>query len=124
LILLLDTHALLWALADSPRLSPAARDAIEDSGNIVLASVASAWEIAIKTALGRLDAPDDLVSALDDAGFSRRLITFADVERMRSLPGHHRDPFDRILVAQALEEGAPIVSGDPLVARYQVQIVW
>jgi PIN domain nuclease of toxin-antitoxin system len=124
LILILDTHALIWALEDSPRLSPEARRAIEDTGNVVLASAASAWEISIKKALGRLQAPDDLANAIDDAGFLKRVITFDDVDRVARLPAHHRDPFDRMLVAQALEEGAPIVSCDPLIARYQVQIVW
>jgi PIN domain nuclease of toxin-antitoxin system len=123
-ILLLDTHALIWALEDSPRLSPTARAAIEDADNIVLASAASAWEIAIKRALGRLEAPDDLTDALSAAGFTRRVVTFADVGRMASLPPHHRDPFDRMLVAQAMEEGAPIVTCDPQIARYQVQILW
>jgi PIN domain nuclease of toxin-antitoxin system len=124
LILILDTHALIWALEDSPRLSPEARRAIEDTGNVVLASAASAWEISIKKALGRLQAPDDLANAIDDAGFLKRVITFDDVDRVARLPAHHRDPFDRMLVAQALEEGAPIMSCDPLIARYQVQIVW
>lgn len=124
MILILDTHALIWALEDSPRLSAAARRAIEDTGNVVLASAASAWEIAIKRTLGRLRAPDDLPDAIDQAGFTPRVITFADVARVATLPPHHRDPFDRMLVAQALEEGAPIVSRDPLVAQYQVQIIW
>jgi PIN domain nuclease of toxin-antitoxin system len=124
MILLLDTHALIWSLEDSPRLSETAREAIEDPTNVILASAVSAWEISIKKALGRLDAPDDLVSALDEAGFTRRVVTFADVDRLGSLPDHHRDPFDRMLVAQALEDGAPIVSRDPAIAQYRLQIVW
>lgn len=124
MILLLDTHALIWALEDSPRLSPAARKAVEDTSNIVLASVVSAWEIAIKRSLGRLDAPDDLAQVIDDAGFLRRVISFADVQRLATLPPHHRDPFDRMLVAQAMEEGAPIVSCDARIAAYQVQVLW
>jgi len=124
MIILLDTHALIWALEDSPRLSPVARAAIQDTGNIVLASVVSSWEIAIKKTLGRLDAPDDLEAAIEAAGFTKRLVTFADTRRLEVLPAHHRDPFDRMLVAQALEDGAPIVSIDPQIARYQVQIIW
>jgi PIN domain nuclease of toxin-antitoxin system len=123
-ILLLDTHALIWALEDNPRLSPEARAAVEDTGNTVLASAVSAWEISIKKALGRLDAPDDLADAVEAAGFTKRVITFADARRLAALPDHHRDPFDRMLIAQALEDGAPIVSCDPLIARYQVQIIW
>lgn len=124
MIVLLDTHALIWALEDSPRLSAAARAAIVDRDNRVLVSAASGWEIAIKRALGRLDTPDDLEAAIDGAGFTKRPITFADARRIESLPAHHKDPFDRMLVAQALEDGVPLVSCDPLIARYQVQLIW
>lgn len=124
MILLLDTHALIWALEGSTRLSKRARDAIADTDNVVLASVVSAWEVEIKRALGRLSAPPDLEAAIESAGFTKRTILFADVRRMAELPAHHRDPFDRILVAQAIEEGAPIVTRDPQIARYQVQVVW
>ncbi len=123
-IVLADTHALIWALEDSPRLSPVARRTLEDPSNTILASVASAWEISIKKSLGRLDAPDDLEAAIESLGFIKRLVTFADVHRLASLPAHHRDPFDRMLVAQALEDGVPIVSRDPQIAAYQVQIIW
>ena len=81
-IVLLDTHALLWALDASPRLSATARDVIEDTGNIVLVSVASAWEIEIKKALGQLEAPDDLEDAIEAAGFLKRPVTFADVRHL------------------------------------------
>lgn len=122
--LLLDTHALIWALENSPRLSAKAREAITDGNNTVLVSVVSAWEISIKRSLGRLDAPDDLEAALEAAGFTKRFVTFTDARRVGALPAHHRDPFDRMLIAQALEGGAPIVTCDPLIERYQVQIVW
>jgi PIN domain nuclease of toxin-antitoxin system len=121
---LLDTHALIWALEGSPRLSKTAREVIEDATNEVLVSVVSAWEIAIKKALGRLDVPDNLIEAADEAGFVRRPLGFAEVRRLESLPLHHTDPFDRMLVAHALEAGAAVVTRDPLVARYQVPIVW
>ena len=124
MIVLLDTHTLIWALEDSPRLSAAARAVVEDAGNVVLASVVSGWEIAIKKALGRLDAPTDLEAAIEAAGLTKRLVTFGDTRRLEALPGHHRDPFDRMLVAQALEDGVPIVSCDPLVAQYATQIIW
>jgi PIN domain nuclease of toxin-antitoxin system len=124
MIVLLDTHALVWALEDSPNLSPVARGVIEDTGNVVLASAASAWEIAIKRALGRLEAPDDLETVIEAAGFTRRVITFADARRVASLPTHHRDPFDRMLVAQALIDGAQIVTRNPQIAQYPVQVVW
>lgn len=124
MIVLLDTHALIWSLEDSPRLSATARHLIEDPDNLVLASAASGWEIAIKKALGRLEAPDDLEAAIEGAGFIKRAITFADVQRLGSLPAHHKDPFDRMLVAQALVEGVPLVSCDPLIKQYPVQILW
>lgn len=124
MIVLLDTHALIWALEASPRLSAAARNAIEDSGNTVLVSVVSAWEIELKKALGRLAAPDNLEDVIEAAGFFRRLVTFADVRHLRALPAHHRDPFDRMLVAQAIADGAPLVSADPQIARYPIQVVW
>lgn len=124
MIVLLDTHALIWSLEDSPRLSPAARNAIEDAANVVLASAASAWEITIKRALGRLSVPDNLEDAIEAAGFMKRSITFQDAQRLGSLAPHHRDPFDRMLVAQALVDGIPIISCDPLVAQYPIQIIW
>ncbi len=124
MIVLLDTHALIWSIEDSPRLSAPARAIIEDASNVVLASSTSAWEISIKKALGRLVAPDDLESAIEAAGFTKRTITFADAQRVGALPMLHNDPFDRMLVAQALCDGVPIVSCDPQVARYPIQIIW
>lgn len=97
---------------------------IEDTDNLILVSVVCAWEIEIKRALGRLQAPDDLEQALASAGFTRRLVTFADVRHLAALPTHHKDPFDRMLVAQALEEGAPLVSAAPQIARYPIQVIW
>lgn len=124
MIVLLDTHALIWAIEDSPKLSANARAVIEDAGNVVLASSVSGWEIAIKSALGRLAAPDDLEVAIDAVGFTKRTITFADARRIGSLPPHHADPFDRMLVAQALEDGVPLVTRDPEIAKYPIQIIW
>jgi PIN domain nuclease of toxin-antitoxin system len=123
-IVLLDTHALIWALEASPRLSSTARGIIEDAGNTVLVSAVSAWEIAIKKAIGRLATPDNLEDVIESAGFLKRLVTFADVRQLGTLPAHHKDPFDRMLVAQAIEEGAPLVSADPQIARYPVQVIW
>ena len=117
MIVLLDTHALVWALEASPRLSATARDVIEDTRNVILVSVASAWEIAMTKALGRLEVyllPPDAPT----------LVTFADVRQLAALPAHHSDPFDRILVAQAIVEGAPLVSRDPLIARYPIRVIW
>jgi PIN domain nuclease of toxin-antitoxin system len=122
--LLLDTHSLLWALEDSPRLSSTARLAIVDPENEVLASAASAWEIAIKVGRGKLKVRADLDALIVAAGFIKRAIAFPDARRAGALPHHHGDPFDRILVAQALEDGVPIVTCDPQIQRYGVQILW
>lgn len=122
--LLLDTHALLWALEGSSKLSKAARRAIESPRNDVLVSAASAWEIAIKQSIGRLQVPSDLEEAVDAAGFVQLPIGFADASRLATLPLLHGDPFDRILVAQALEQAAAIVSRDEAIARYPVRVLW
>jgi PIN domain nuclease of toxin-antitoxin system len=121
---LLDTHALIWALEGSRKLSKLARGTIESPQNEVLVSAVSAWEIAIKKALGRLHVPDDLIEAIDAAGFTRRALGFAEARRLESLPALHSDPFDRMLVAHALEEGAAIVTRDAAIARYAVKTVW
>jgi PIN domain nuclease of toxin-antitoxin system len=121
---MLDTHALVWALEGSPRLSRLARASIEDPGNDVLVSAVSAVEVAIKKALGRLRVPDDLEEAVDEVGFIRRPIGFAEARRLESLPHHHRDPFDRLLVAHAIEEKAALVTRDRKLARYDVRILW
>ena len=99
--LLLDTSALLLALSEPERLSSDARAGIEDPGSTVLVSAASVWEIAIKRTLGKLEAPETVVGAVPDAGFETLDITPGHAERAGSLPPHHRDPFDRMLVAQA-----------------------
>ena len=119
--LLLDTHAFLWWLADAPQLSDAARKAIGDERNEVFVSAASGWEIAIKRQLGKLQAPDDLDAAVEAEGFSHLPISFFHGEQAGLLPGHHRDPFDRMLVAQAQAEGLVIVTADPKLALYGVR---
>ena len=124
MIALLDTHALLWSLENSRKLSTVARKVIEDGSHVILASAASGWEIAIKSGLGRLATPGNLEAAIESAGFTRRTITFADVRRIQALPRHHRDPFDRMLVAQALEDGVPIITRDDQIRRYPVQVIW
>jgi PIN domain nuclease of toxin-antitoxin system len=122
--LLLDTHAVIWALEDSPLLSAKARAAIEDGGNEVVVSAASALEIAMKKSLGKLRAPSDLFEAVTAAGFVPVNIGFREAALLESLPWHHADPFDRLLVAHAMVQGIPIVTRDPEIARYQVQVLW
>lgn len=123
MILLLDAHTVLWWLADDPTLAVGARSAIADPANDVLVSAATVWEIAIKRALGKLDAPDGLTDALGDVGFDVLPITGADAERAGALPPHHRDPFDRMLVAQGQRVGALIVSRDAIFAAYDADVL-
>ena len=118
--LLLDTHAFLWTLADPAKLSATARAAIADSNNDVFVSAVSGWEIAVKRAKGHLVAPDDLAAMVEDRGFTHLSLTFRQAEQAGMLPMHHKDPFDRLLIAQAQAEGLVLVTKDTLIARYDV----
>lgn len=120
--LLLDTHTTLWWLAGSA-LSKPARSAIADPDATVLVSSASAWEMAIKAALGRLDMPADLGSVLATSGFDVLEVSLEHALAVRDLPPLHRDPFDRVLVAQALCEGAVLVTRDVRLADYGVRVL-
>ena len=120
--LLLDTHILLWCLGDSPRLPNTVRHAV-DHADRVFVSIASAWELAIKAAQGKLEYPPSLEPAIEESGYLPLLIGFAHVERVRSLPLHHGDPFDRMLVAQAQVEGLTLVTKDTWCAAYDVQLL-
>ena len=121
--LLLDTHVLLWAIADPDQLTKRARDLIVDGRNAVLVSAASVWEIAIKRALGKLTAPEGLGAAIVTAGFDSLPISFDHAELAGSLPTHHHDPFDRMLIAQAQLESLTIVTRDTRFARYGVHLL-
>jgi PIN domain nuclease of toxin-antitoxin system len=118
--LLLDTHVLLWWLGDPEQLSRSAKKAIQDGSNRVYVSSAVAWEIAIKKSLGKLDAPDDLEEMMDANRFIPLPVTIAHALSVLSLPNHHRDPIDRMLVAQALHEGLRLVTRDREIAKYPV----
>jgi PIN domain nuclease of toxin-antitoxin system len=113
----------LWWLADDPRLPPSAATAIADGDNIVRVSAASAWEIAIKKAGGRLDAPDDLLDALESNNFDPLPITAAHALAAGALPTYHADPFDRMLVAQAGIERLALVTVDSRFAAYDVEVL-
>lgn len=121
--LLLDTHAFLWWLDDPQQLSAQARDAITDGKNTVYVSAAVAWEIAIKRSLGKLDAPEDLEGAMTASRFLPLPVTVPHALAVARLPDHHRDPFDRLLVAQAQHEGFRLVSRDPALKLYDVQLL-
>jgi len=118
--LLLDTHVLLWCLTNDPTLSQNARDAIIDSDNLVFVSAVSTWEITIKQALGKLDVPDDLEQEILLHRFEPLPITIAHTVALKSLPSHHNDPFDRLLIAQAKVEKLTFVTQDQKNILYDV----
>ena len=125
---LLDTHALLWWNVDDARLSDAARELIRDGRNEIVVSAASVWEIAFKAAKGRLELPTTIDRYIDDRlrrnRWSPLPIDTRHVIRAATLPEHHRDPFDRALIAQAQVEGLPIVTMDAAITRYDVETIW
>lgn len=126
--ILIDTHAFMWWLAGDQRLSEAARGVIDNPNNSVLVSAASAWEITTKHRLGKLPGADivagDVVAAIQDYGFEPLAITVAHAERAGRLPGPHRDPFDRMLIAQSMAHDLPLVSNESLFDRYGVRRIW
>ena len=119
--LLLDTHVLLWSLTDPMALSGRARDALQDSANDVFVSPVSGWEIAVKRALGKLRAPDDLEAGVREQRFTPLLLTFQHAEQAGALPPHHGDPFDRMLIAQAQTEGLVLVTRDARISHYGIR---
>jgi PIN domain nuclease of toxin-antitoxin system len=125
---MLDTHAFLWWVMDNPRLSATARQILEDGGNAILFSAACGWEIAIKARLGKLILPPDPRSYVTDQiarnGFEPLPITLAHALHVWTLPDHHRDPFDRMLIAQSQLTGLPLITDDPLIRRYGVDCRW
>jgi PIN domain nuclease of toxin-antitoxin system len=121
--LLLDTHILLWWLSDDSLLPTAARQAIASPQTEVLVSAATAWEIAIKQAAGRLDAPQDLLEAMEANDFQTLPITAAHAVAAAALPPHHSDPFDRMLIAQARAETLTLISVDNRFPEYDVELL-
>ncbi|CAN5868893.1 type II toxin-antitoxin system VapC family toxin [soil metagenome] len=125
---LLDTHVFLWWINEDPRLSRTAREFLSDEENDLIFSVASVWEMAIKIGSGKLDITGDLgayVSAyLRENNMEVLQVNLRHAAGIVELPDHHRDPFDRLLVAQALAEDVAIVTIDPQVTRYPVETIW
>jgi PIN domain nuclease of toxin-antitoxin system len=119
--LLLDTHVLIW-WDEGRRLAPEARRAIEEA-DAVYVSAATAWEVAIKIGLGRLRPTRTVEEATRESGFLELPVTFRHAERVASLPAHHRDPFDCLLVAQAEVEQLTLVTRDPVFGRYPVAVI-
>ena len=126
--MLLDTHTFLWWMDDNASLSATARQTIADEANDIVVSAASAWEIATKFRLGKLPEAEavasDVAGCIADEGFEGLAISVADAQRAGRLPGIHRDPFDRMLIAQALRHDLWIVSVDAVFDRYGVSRLW
>jgi PIN domain nuclease of toxin-antitoxin system len=125
---LLDTHVFVWWINDDPRLSTPAREVIASASVDLLFSSASAWEIAVKSALGKLEVRGDLVRFIPEQ-LERNQIRVLPVELdhalgVASLPHYHRDPFDRLLVSQCQLESIPLITGDELIRRYHVEVIW
>ena len=123
---LIDTHVLLWGLQHEEKLSRRVRTLLPAAD--VWTSVASLWEIITKVQVGKLTLPKPVANYLSEKlranGVLVLQITFDHVKRLEELPFHHREPFDRILIAQSLEQNLPIVTSDPLFARYPVDVIW
>lgn len=121
--LLLDTHALLWWLTDPDRMNRQTHEAISDPDNDVLISAVSGWEIALKSNLRKLEVPANVYSTIDHQGFDYLSVTFLHGVEAGSLPLHHRDPFDRLLVAQARLENLVLVTRDDRIIQYEVSVM-
>jgi PIN domain nuclease of toxin-antitoxin system len=123
--LLVDTNVIVWLLlGNRSRVSEAARVALEDERNRVVVSAATVWEIAVKRSVGKLTIEDGWSRALARLGFDALPVTSIHADEVEHLPWHHRDPFDRLLVAQAKTEGLELVSADARLAAYGVGLVW
>lgn len=122
--LLLDSNAFLWWVTNSHRLSAMAREAITDDTNAILVGVGSLWELAIKRSIGKLDFPHDFRAVLSDEAFELLPINFEHLCVLEALPLHHRDPFDRLLIAQAIAENIAVVTTDSRFGRYDVRVFW
>ena len=120
--LLLDSHILLWWLADDPRLSRKARRFIERA-DVVYVSAATTWELALKASLGKLKMPEGFVETVEEEGFTHLPVTPVHAMAVRALPWHHRDPFDRMLIAQAMMEGFRVVTHDNIFKKYDISVL-
>ncbi len=121
--LLLDTHVLLWAFENSSELAVSAREAIIDGNNLVFVSSATIWEISIKKAIGKLEVPDNLFEEMKDHRFTPLNIEFEHSILAGALPFIHKDPFDRMLVAQAMVEKLTIITRDDFIPKYHVNVL-
>lgn len=126
--LLFDTHAFLWWDMEPTKLSTKVLEACQDDRNTLLLSVASLWEIQIKQGIGKLSLPDTLKNVVEKQQQDNEVvllpITFDDILALETLPAHHKDPFDRLIIAQAKVQGAPLITVDPQIRLYDIDIYW
>jgi len=122
--ILLDAHAFLWWITDAPRLGSSAREAIGDPANQIVVGIGALWEIAIKRSRGQLRFPFDFETVLQGEGFGVLPVTYAHLRTLDTLPHHHGDPFDRMLIAQSLADRIPVATADRRFAAYGVDILW
>ncbi|MBI9082059.1 MAG: type II toxin-antitoxin system VapC family toxin [Desulfobacterales bacterium] len=121
--LLMDTHILLWWLADDPKLTESERSAIADVGNLVVVSAVVIWEIRIKQALGKLKIASNFYRVVHQQGFELLSVSPDHAYAVGDLPLHHRDPFDRMLVAQAATEGLTLITHDDIFRKYDIPVL-
>ena len=121
--LLLDTHILIWWLSQDRRLSQLETDIIADPDNLIFISAATAWEIVVKKMIGKLEAPDNLPVALAENNFLELPITIDHSQKLYQLPLHHNDPFDRIMIAQAISEDLTFMTRDAKIALYEIRTI-
>ena len=121
--ILLDTHVLVWALSSPEKIKPKVQDLLVDTDNIVFVSIASLWELQIKKSLNKISLPDDFISQLQENGFELLDINYKHITKLAELPLIHRDPFDRMLVAQTIHENLSLVTNDLEIMKYNVKII-
>lgn len=121
--ILLDTHILIWALSDPKKLNPKARGQIESAENLAFVSLASLWELQIKESINKVKLPKNFFESIEPCGFELLPINLSHIQYLRKLPLHHRDPFDRMLIAQANCEGLTLITSDKAISKYKVKIL-
>ena len=121
--ILLDTHVLVWALSSPERIKPKVQDLLVYTDNIVFVSIASLWELQIKKSLNKISLPDDFISQLQENGFELLDINYKHIAKLDELPLIHRDPFDRMLVAQTIYENLSLVTNDLEIMKYNIKII-
>jgi PIN domain nuclease of toxin-antitoxin system len=117
---LLDTHVLLWWLENNSTVSPQAFKIIQDPQQVIWVSSVTVWEIVIKKSLGKLECPDNLIEVIGQSGFKELPVNFEHIEHLKDLPHHHSDPFDRLLISQALAENLTLITRDQKIPLYTV----